>query len=152
VWLWAFAVRRWQFTLLLFALLIAIGISTLHNIPRAEDPEFHAPVPIIVVAYPGADPADIERTATATMVIPRRDSGSDDSTVTGEAVSVLVRRKLVPVTTISSFSSDAPSLALVTATGGASCGGAVDFRKPAAQRPCRGCCQGSSQTRSASRG
>jgi multidrug efflux pump subunit AcrB len=59
--LWAFAVRRWQFTLLLFALLIAVGISTLHNIPRAEDPEFHAPVPIIVVAYPGADPADIER-------------------------------------------------------------------------------------------
>ncbi|HET7203004.1 MAG TPA: efflux RND transporter permease subunit [Steroidobacteraceae bacterium] len=59
--LWAFAVRRWQFTLLLFGLLIAVGISTLHNIPRAEDPEFHAPVPIIVVAYPGADPADIER-------------------------------------------------------------------------------------------
>jgi multidrug efflux pump subunit AcrB len=59
--LWAFAVRRWQFTLLLFALLIAVGISTLQNIPRAEDPEFHAPIPIIVVAYPGADPADIER-------------------------------------------------------------------------------------------
>ena len=59
--LWAFAVRRWQFTLLLFGLLIAVGLSTLGNIPRAEDPEFHAPVPIIVVAYPGADPADIER-------------------------------------------------------------------------------------------
>ncbi|HEX9207590.1 MAG TPA: efflux RND transporter permease subunit [Steroidobacteraceae bacterium] len=59
--LWAFAVRRWQFTLLLFGLLIAVGVTTLHNIPRAEDPEFHAPVPIIVVAYPGADPADIER-------------------------------------------------------------------------------------------
>ena len=59
--IWAFAVQRWQFTLLLFGLLIAVGITTLHNIPRAEDPEFHAPVPIIVVAYPGADPADIER-------------------------------------------------------------------------------------------
>jgi multidrug efflux pump subunit AcrB len=59
--IWAFAVRRWQFTLLLFGLLIAVGLTTLHNIPRAEDPEFHAPVPIIVVAYPGADPADIER-------------------------------------------------------------------------------------------
>jgi multidrug efflux pump subunit AcrB len=59
--LWEFAVRRWQFTLLLFGLLIAVGVSTLQNIPRAEDPEFHAPVPIIVVAYPGADPADIER-------------------------------------------------------------------------------------------
>ncbi|HXW09494.1 MAG TPA: efflux RND transporter permease subunit [Steroidobacteraceae bacterium] len=59
--IWAFAVRRWQVTLLLFGLLIAVGVSTLQNIPRAEDPEFHAPVPIIVVAYPGADPADIER-------------------------------------------------------------------------------------------
>src|SRR5512139_3231984 len=59
--IWAFAVHRWQFTLLLFGLLIAVGITALHNIPRAEDPEFHPPIPIIVVAYPGADPADIER-------------------------------------------------------------------------------------------
>ena len=59
--IWAFAVRRWQFTLLLFGLLIALGLTTLRNIPRSEDPEFHAPVPIIVVVYPGADPADIER-------------------------------------------------------------------------------------------
>ena len=59
--LWEFAVRRWQFTLLLFGLLLGVGFTTLKNIPRAEDPEFHAPVPIIVVAYPGADPADIER-------------------------------------------------------------------------------------------
>ena len=59
--IWAFAVRRWQFTLLLFGLLIAVGYSTLQNIPRSEDPEFHAPVPTVIVAYPGADPADIER-------------------------------------------------------------------------------------------
>ena len=59
--LWEFAVRRWQFTLLLFGLLLGVGYTTLKNIPRSEDPEFHAPVPIIVVAYPGADPADIER-------------------------------------------------------------------------------------------
>ncbi|MGI9245288.1 MAG: efflux RND transporter permease subunit [Steroidobacteraceae bacterium] len=59
--LWGFAVRRWQFTLLLFGLLIAVGLTTLHNIPRAEDPEFHPPIAIVVVSYPGADPADIER-------------------------------------------------------------------------------------------
>jgi multidrug efflux pump subunit AcrB len=59
--LWAFAVKRWQFTLLLFGLLLAVGITSLRNIPRAEDPEFHPPLPIVVVAYPGADPADIER-------------------------------------------------------------------------------------------
>jgi multidrug efflux pump subunit AcrB len=59
--LWAFAVKRWQFTLLLFGLLLAVGITSLRSIPRAEDPEFHPPLPIVVVAYPGADPADIER-------------------------------------------------------------------------------------------
>ena len=59
--IWAFAVKRWQFTLLLFALLIAVGYSTLQNIPRSEDPEFHAPVPTVIVTYPGADPIDIER-------------------------------------------------------------------------------------------
>ena len=41
--LWEFAVRRWQFTLLLFGLLLGVGFTTLRNIPRAEDPEFHAP-------------------------------------------------------------------------------------------------------------
>lgn len=59
--IWAFAVKRWQFTLLLFGLLIAVGYSTLQHIPRSEDPEFHAPVPTVIVSYPGADPADIER-------------------------------------------------------------------------------------------
>jgi len=59
--LWEFAVRRWQFTLLLFGLLLGVGYTTLKNIPRSEDPEFHAPIPIVVAVYPGADPADIER-------------------------------------------------------------------------------------------
>jgi hypothetical protein len=36
-------------------------MNTLQNIPRSEDPEFHAPVPTVIVAYPGADPMDIER-------------------------------------------------------------------------------------------
>ncbi|MFO1393825.1 MAG: efflux RND transporter permease subunit [Steroidobacteraceae bacterium] len=59
--IWAFSVRRWQFTLLLFALLTAMGVSSLLGIPRSEDPEFHVPIPTIVVVYPGADPVDIER-------------------------------------------------------------------------------------------
>ncbi|MCI0344554.1 MAG: efflux RND transporter permease subunit, partial [Chloroflexi bacterium] len=58
--IWAFSVRRWQFTLVLFGLLIAVGVNAYRNIPRSEDPEFHAPVPTVVVVYPGADPADIE--------------------------------------------------------------------------------------------
>lgn len=59
--IWAFSVQRWQFTLLLFGLLIAVGISSFLKIPRSEDPEFHPPLPTVVVVYPGADPAEIER-------------------------------------------------------------------------------------------
>ena len=59
--IWAFSVQRWQFTLVLFGLLIAVGISSLMKIPRSEDPEFHVPIPTVVVVYPGADPVDIER-------------------------------------------------------------------------------------------
>jgi len=59
--IWKFSVERWQFTLLLFALLIAMGVNSLLNIPRSEDPEFHVPIPTVVAVYPGADPGDIER-------------------------------------------------------------------------------------------
>lgn len=59
--IWAFSVARWQFTLVLFALLVAMGLNSYLSIPRSEDPEFHAPVPTVVAVYPGADPVDIER-------------------------------------------------------------------------------------------
>ncbi|HVN42908.1 MAG TPA: efflux RND transporter permease subunit, partial [Steroidobacteraceae bacterium] len=59
--IWAFSVQRWQFTLLLFALLIAVGVSAFLNIPRSEDPELHPPIAHIAVVYPGANPVDIER-------------------------------------------------------------------------------------------
>jgi multidrug efflux pump subunit AcrB len=59
--LWGFAVRRWQFTLVVFGLLIALGISSLMNVPRAEDPAFPFPAATITMVYPGADPADVER-------------------------------------------------------------------------------------------
>ena len=59
--LWEFAVRRWQFTLVLFALLIAMGWTAFRDIPRSEDPIFPIPVVSIVAIYPGADPVDMER-------------------------------------------------------------------------------------------
>ncbi|TAK52457.1 MAG: efflux RND transporter permease subunit [Gammaproteobacteria bacterium] len=59
--LWQFAVRRWQFTLVLFALLIATGLWALAAIPRAEDPSLRFPGSLIVVSFPGTDPEDIER-------------------------------------------------------------------------------------------
>jgi multidrug efflux pump subunit AcrB len=59
--IWAFAVRRWQFTLVMFALLIALGLASFANIPRSEDPSFPFPAADISVVWPGANPADMER-------------------------------------------------------------------------------------------
>jgi multidrug efflux pump subunit AcrB len=59
--IWKFSVEHWQFTLVLFGLLIAVGVNSLLNIPRSEDPELHPPIPTIVAVYPGADPQDIEK-------------------------------------------------------------------------------------------
>jgi multidrug efflux pump subunit AcrB len=59
--IWELAVRRWQFTLLVFGLLVALGVSSWLDIPRSEDPLFPFPVVSVVVVYPGADPQDVER-------------------------------------------------------------------------------------------
>lgn len=56
------AIRKWQLTLVLFALLIALGYSTLTSIPRAVDPHFPLPVVVILAGQPGADAAEIEQT------------------------------------------------------------------------------------------
>ena len=56
-----FAVGRYQFTLVMFLLLIATGWNAAQNIPRAEDPAFPIPVVIVTVVYPGADPQDMEK-------------------------------------------------------------------------------------------
>ena len=58
---WAFAVARWQFTLVLFMLLMALGAVAVLDIPRSEDPNFPIPVSTVIVNLPGADPLDIER-------------------------------------------------------------------------------------------
>lgn len=57
-----FAVRRWQITLVVFAMLAAMGLSALLSIPRSVDPHFPIPVVVIVAVQPGADPADMEQT------------------------------------------------------------------------------------------
>jgi multidrug efflux pump subunit AcrB len=55
-----YAVKNYQFTLVIFVMIIVLGITTLMNMPRSEDPEMHAPVYPIVVVYPGASPKDME--------------------------------------------------------------------------------------------
>ncbi|MGH7730954.1 MAG: efflux RND transporter permease subunit, partial [Candidatus Eiseniibacteriota bacterium] len=55
-----FSVRQWQFTVLLFAMLVALGVAAWSSIPRSEDPPLDFPVYTIVAVYPGASPTDLE--------------------------------------------------------------------------------------------
>ena len=57
-----FAVRRWQITLVVFALLFAIGLSAFLTIPRSVDPHFPSPFVNVIVTVPGAEPSDMETT------------------------------------------------------------------------------------------
>lgn len=56
-----FSVRRWQFTILMFLMLAALGIASWYRIPRGEDPVFPIPVFNVVAVYPGASPSDMEQ-------------------------------------------------------------------------------------------
>ncbi|HKU40590.1 MAG TPA: efflux RND transporter permease subunit, partial [Polyangiales bacterium] len=56
-----FAVRRWQFTLVLFIALIALGLNALLHIPKAEDPTFPLATFMVIGVLPGAAPTDLER-------------------------------------------------------------------------------------------
>ncbi|OQP47226.1 multidrug transporter AcrB [Niastella yeongjuensis] len=55
-----FSVKNYQFTLIVFVMLIAIGVNSLLNMPRGEDPDFQAPTFSLVVVYPGTSPKDME--------------------------------------------------------------------------------------------
>src|SRR5687768_6362999 len=56
-----FPIKRFQFTLVAFALLVALGLSSWRSIPRQEDPYFLLSVFAITAIYPGAEPLDVER-------------------------------------------------------------------------------------------
>lgn len=55
-----YAVKNYQFTLIMFLMAVALGVTTLFNMPRSEDPEIEAPQFSIVVVYPGTSPTDLE--------------------------------------------------------------------------------------------
>ena len=57
----AFAVKRWQFTLVVFFALIALGVQALFTIPKTEDPTFPFARFAVVAVLPGATPVDMER-------------------------------------------------------------------------------------------
>ncbi|MEZ0609740.1 efflux RND transporter permease subunit [Fibrella sp. WM1] len=55
-----FSVKNWQFMLVLFIAVFALGINSLLNMPRGEDPEFTAPQFAVIFVYPGTDAEDME--------------------------------------------------------------------------------------------
>ncbi len=56
-----FSVKNYQFTLIIFVLVLALGLNSLFNMPRGEDPEMEQPSYSIVFIYPGTSPADMEQ-------------------------------------------------------------------------------------------
>src|SRR5262245_26201473 len=56
-----FPIRRYQFTLVAFLCLVALGWYAFTKVPREEDPYFKIPGYTIAAIYPGADPKDLER-------------------------------------------------------------------------------------------
>lgn len=56
-----FSIKNYQFTIVIFLLLSAIGLSAYKAIPRTEDPYFDISAFRINVIYPGADPSEMEQ-------------------------------------------------------------------------------------------
>ncbi len=59
-----FAVHRWQLTLLLTTMVIAVGLAAFRAIPRTEDPQLNFPSFFVTAVLPGASPADVEQQVT----------------------------------------------------------------------------------------
>ena len=55
------SVKHYQFTVLMFAMLVVLGVTSWLSIPRGEDPTFPAPVFTVIAVYPGANPTDLEQ-------------------------------------------------------------------------------------------
>lgn len=56
----AYAVKNYQFTLIMVLMVVALGVTTILNMPRSEDPDMNAPNFPVIVVYPGTSPKDME--------------------------------------------------------------------------------------------
>ncbi len=54
------SVKNYQFTVVVFLLLVSLGVYSYLKIPQAADPEFPVTIFPVIAVYPGASPADIE--------------------------------------------------------------------------------------------
>jgi multidrug efflux pump subunit AcrB len=59
-----FAVRNWQFTLVLTLLFAALGYNAFQSVPRTEDPSFDAPFFSVITIAPGMEATEIEKLVT----------------------------------------------------------------------------------------
>ncbi len=62
--LWFFFLRKREFSLLLIAALVGIGLYSLFAIPKESAPEVIVPIGIVTTIYPGASALDIEELIT----------------------------------------------------------------------------------------
>ena len=56
----SFFVKNSSFSIVILIAIVALGLNSLLNMPRGEDPEVNFPRFFIVAVYPGASPLDIE--------------------------------------------------------------------------------------------
>lgn len=54
------ALKNWQFMLSIVALIVVCGIMAFATMPRSEDPQLDFAASVIVAAYPGTSPMDME--------------------------------------------------------------------------------------------
>ncbi len=59
-----FAVRNWQFTLVVTLLFAALGFNAFQSVPRTEDPTFDAPFFTVITIAPGMEAAEVEKLVT----------------------------------------------------------------------------------------
>lgn len=62
-----YPIKNYQFTLIMVLMVIAIGVSSILTMPRAEDPEMQPPNFPVVVVYPGTNPKDMEQLVVKPM-------------------------------------------------------------------------------------
>lgn len=56
-----FAIRNYQFTIMVSVLLMIMGISSFFTMPQSENPTIYVPGGSVYIIYPGANPQDLEQ-------------------------------------------------------------------------------------------
>lgn len=87
-----FAVRKWQLTLVGFALICVLGINALLTIPRSVDPYFPVATTIVTAVLPGADAAEIEQTIAKPLetVLQGLDNVRDIRSTSSDGVATII--------------------------------------------------------------